>query len=52
MEKPNEYLKGGIQPGGKEISKMKDRNWVDMVGCISDLNGHLISFVKKDNNFK
>ncbi len=49
VEKANEYLQRGIQFGGKEISKLSDRDWGDKVGYISDLDGHVIAFAEKVN---
>lgn len=46
MENPNEYIKRGIKLGGKEISKLKNRDWGDKVGYISDLDGHIIAFAE------
>ncbi|MCF6298195.1 MAG: lactoylglutathione lyase [Flavobacteriaceae bacterium] len=46
MENPNEYIKRGIKLGGKEISKLKNRDWGDNVGYISDLDGHIIAFAE------
>ncbi|MCP5061706.1 MAG: lactoylglutathione lyase [Ignavibacteriae bacterium] len=46
MKKPNEYIKRGIELGGKEISKLQDRDWGDKVGYIADLDGHIIAFAE------
>jgi len=48
VQNAGEYLKRGIQSGGKEISKLKKRDWGDNVGYISDLDGHIIAFVEKE----
>lgn len=42
----NEYVKRGILLGGKEISKLKNRDWGDKVGYISDLDGHVIALAE------
>lgn len=46
VEAPEKYLKRGIELGGKEISKLQNRDWGDKVGYISDLDGHIIAFAK------
>ena len=45
---PNEYIKRGIKLGGKEISKLQNRDWGDKVGYISDLDGHIIAFAENN----
>jgi len=52
VENPNEYIKRGIELGGKEISKLQNRNWGDKVGYISDLDGHILAFSQKNNELK
>jgi len=47
IENPNEYIKRGIELGGKEISKLQNRDWGDKVGYISDLDGHILAFAEK-----
>ncbi|GBD88890.1 glyoxalase-like domain protein [bacterium BMS3Abin03] len=44
VENAEEYMERGIQLGGKEISELKNRDWGDKVGYISDLDGHIIAF--------
>ena len=44
---PFEYIKRGIELGGKEISKIQNRDWGDKVGYISDLDGNIIAFAQK-----
>jgi len=46
VKKPNEYIKRGIELGGKEISKLQNRDWGNKVGYISDLDGHIIAFAE------
>ena len=46
IKDPDKYIKRGIELGGKEISKLQDRNWGDKVGYISDLDGHIIAFAE------
>ena len=46
VESPIEYLKRGIELGGKEISKFQNRDWGDKVGYISDLDGNIIAFAQ------
>jgi hypothetical protein len=47
VKSPIEYLKRGIELGGKEISKFKNRDWGDKVGYISDLDRNIIAFAQK-----
>ena len=47
MVNPNEYIKRGLGLGGKEISKLQQRDWGDIVGYISDLDGHILAFAEK-----
>ena len=47
VENAEKYIQRGIQFGGKEISKLQDRDWGDSVGYISDLDGHIIAFAEK-----
>ncbi len=47
VENPNEHIKRGIELGGKEISKLQDRDWGDKVGYISDLDRHILAFAQK-----
>ncbi len=46
VNNPLEYIKRGIELGGKEISKFQDRDWGDKVGYISDFDGNTIAFAK------
>ncbi len=46
VENPNEYIKRGIELGGKEISKLQNRDWGNRVGYISDLDGHILAVAK------
>lgn len=50
VENANEYIKRGIQLGGKEISELTGRDWGDKVGYISDLDGHVIAFAEYEDN--
>ena len=47
VKSPIEYLKRGIELGGKEISEFQNRDWGDKVGYISDLDGNIIAFAQK-----
>lgn len=47
VENAQTYINKGIQLGGKEISKLSDRDWGDKVGYFSDLDGHIIAFAEK-----
>jgi len=46
IKDPKEYIKRGIELGGKEISNLQNRAWGDKVGYISDLDGHIIAFAE------
>ncbi len=46
VKNADEYIKRGIHLGGKEINGLKDRDWGDKVGYISDLDGHIIAFAE------
>ena len=48
VKSPMQYLKRGIELGGKEISKFQNRDWGDQVGYISDLDGNIIAFAQKN----
>ena len=41
----SEFITRGIQLGGKLIDELRDRDWGDRVGYISDRDGHIIAFV-------
>ncbi len=47
VENALEYINRGIYLGGKQISKLENRDWGDKVGYISDLDGHVIAFAEK-----
>jgi len=47
VNNPIEYIKRGIELGGKKISEFQDRDWGDKVGYISDLDGNIIAFAQK-----
>ncbi len=47
VKNAEQYLKRGLELGGKEISKFQIRDWGDSVGYISDLDGHIIAFAEK-----
>ena len=44
VDNPQEYFERAIIQGGKEISKIKPRDWGDNVGYVSDPDGHIIAF--------
>ncbi len=50
VQNPEDYLKRGIELGGKSISEIKDRDWGDTVGYMADLDGHIIAFAQTTNN--
>ncbi len=47
VEKAEEFIKKGIELGGKMISELEHRDWGDKVGYISDPDGHVIAFAEK-----
>ncbi len=47
VENAQEFMDKGIKLGGKEISKLSDRDWGDRVGYISDVDGHIIAFAER-----
>ena len=47
VKNPTEYITKGIELGGKEISKLQNRDWGDKVGYISDIDGHILAFAEK-----
>ena len=47
VENPIAYMERGIESGGKEISKLQERDWGDKVGYICDLDGHILAFAEK-----
>lgn len=49
---PADYLKRGIQLGGKNISELQARDWGETTGYIADLDGHIIVFAKTTINSK
>lgn len=42
----NDYMKRGIKLGGNIIDELRNRDWGDKVGYISDLDGHIIALVE------
>ncbi|BDD10817.1 hypothetical protein FUAX_32490 [Fulvitalea axinellae] len=44
VDEAKEYLERGIKFGGNKIDDLKDRDWGDKVGYISDIDGHIIAF--------
>ncbi|GBD91973.1 glyoxalase-like domain protein [bacterium BMS3Abin04] len=44
-----EYFERAIQFGGKEVSPIKQRDWGDIVGYVSDPDGHILAFAKKQS---
>lgn len=49
VKSPAEFIKRGLALGGKEISNLQERDWGDTVGCIADLDGHIIAFAENKN---
>ncbi|NJO91292.1 MAG: lactoylglutathione lyase [Chloroflexia bacterium] len=43
---PIEYIKRGIELGGKEISEFQNRDWGDKVGYFADFDGNIIAFAQ------
>ncbi|PIE01028.1 MAG: lactoylglutathione lyase [Acidobacteria bacterium] len=50
VNNPLEYIARAFEFGGMEISKLQEWDRGDKVGCISDLDGHIIAFAEKRNN--
>ncbi len=48
VKNPAAYIQRGLSLGGKEISKLQNRDWGDIAGYLSDLDGHIIAFAKKN----
>jgi len=40
------FIERGLRLGGKEISELQTRDWGDVVGYISDPDGHIIAFAE------
>lgn len=47
VKNADQYLKRGIELGGKQISELQERNWGDKAGYIADPDGHIIAFAEK-----
>jgi predicted enzyme related to lactoylglutathione lyase len=47
VKNADKYIKRAIKLGGKEISKLTERDWGDKVGYIADYDGHIIAFAEK-----
>jgi len=43
-------FKKAIKLGAKEINLPKDRDWNDFVGYVSDFDGNILAFAKKNKN--
>ncbi len=46
VKNADEYFKRGVLLGAKEISELKNRDWGERVGYISDFDGHIIALVE------
>lgn len=44
---PEEYMSRAHAAGGKLLSGVELRNWGDLAGYISDLDGHVVAFAAK-----
>lgn len=49
LDEIEKYFEKAIQYGGKEVSPIKLRDWGDVVGYVSDPDGHILAFAKKQN---
>lgn len=49
LDEIEKYFERAIQYGGKEVSPIKLRDWGDVVGYVSDPDGHILAFAKKQN---
>ena len=47
VENIEEYYNRAINAGAKEVSLIQERDWGDIVGYVSDLDGHIIAFAEK-----
>lgn len=47
IEDVSSYIKRGLKLGGILVDDIKNRDWGDRVGYISDLDGHIIAFAEK-----
>jgi len=46
LDEMEEYFERAIQFGGKEVSPIQQRDWGDIVGYVSDPDGHILAFAK------
>lgn len=46
VENPEQSLEIAVKAGAIEMSKASQRDWGDVVGYCSDLDGHIIAFAK------
>ena len=49
LDEIEKYFEKAIQYGGKEVSPIKLRDWGDVVGYVSDPDGHILAFAKKQS---
>ncbi len=49
LDEIEKYFEKAIQYGGKEVSPIKLRDWGDVVGYVSDPDGHILAFSKKQS---
>ena len=47
VDKPEIYINRALSKGARLISELSPRNWGDLAGYVSDLDGHIIAFAKK-----
>lgn len=47
VDNADKYIKRAIKLGAKEISKLNKRDWGEIVGYVSDFDGHIIAFAEK-----
>ena len=47
VNNPQEFIDRAIKHGGINISLLQDRDWGEKVGYVTDLDGHILAFAKK-----
>jgi len=47
VENPDLYIKRALENGAKLVNELSERNWGDIVGYVSDLDGHILAFAVK-----
>lgn len=50
VNEPQVYIKRALTLGAQLVDELKDRDWGDKAGYVSDLDGHIIAFAAKGCN--